>query len=153
MIENHCSAVNHLLIFITKTVGSADNFNTATEGNMNILIVESDPDLGAIWSRHLIRQGHDVTLAQDQQEATDALDEDAFDVIVLDVILARGSSLTVADLVATRQPDIGIVFVTSSSFFSDGSIFNLNPNARAFLQSDTPPEDLTAVIEHYGRVV
>ncbi len=67
------------------------------------------------------------------------------------MVLACGSALAVADLAGYRYPDIRIVFVTSSSFFSDGSIFNLNPNARAFMQADNPPEDLTAVIEHYGK--
>ncbi|WP_371225529.1 response regulator [Roseovarius sp. 2305UL8-3] len=118
---------------------------------MRILIVESDPGLGCIWKNHMVRQGHDVTLAEDQHEASTALETEKYDVVLLDVVLARGSALAVGDLAAERHPDIQIIFVTSTSFFSDGSIFNLNPNACAFLQSDTPPEDLTAVIEHYGK--
>jgi len=118
---------------------------------MRILIVESDPGLGFIWQNHMMRQGHDVVLAEDQHQASKALDEAQFDVILLDIVLARGSALAVADLATQSHPDIRIIFVTSTSFFSDGSIFNLTPNARAFLQADTPPEDLTAVIEHYGK--
>jgi len=118
---------------------------------MRILIVESNAALGSIWLRHMRRQGHDVTLAEDQQMAEAALSVGGFDVIVLDVVLARGSSFAVADLASQLQPDIKIVFVTSTSFFSDGSIFSLTANARAFLQSDTPPEDLTAVVEHFGK--
>ena len=118
---------------------------------MKILIVESDANLGELWQNHMARQGHDVNLARDQQAAEAALNAGDFDIIVLDVMLARGSAFAVADLASFRQPDIQIIFVTSTSFFSDGSIFNLNANARAFLQSDIPPEDLTAVIEHYGQ--
>jgi hypothetical protein len=35
-------------------------------------------------------------------------------------------------------------------FFSDGSIFNLVPNACGFFPAETPPEDLAAIIRHYA---
>lgn len=117
---------------------------------MKILIVESDTALSNVWHDHMGRQGHEVWLAEDQFSASALLKQLEFDIIVLDVVLARGSAFAVADLAALRQPDIQIVFVTSTSFFSDGSIFNFNANARAFLQTDTPPEDLTAMLEHFG---
>ena len=41
-------------------------------------------------------------------------------------------------------------FVTNTTFFSDGSIFAHAQNARAFLQSNTPPEDLAAMVVHYA---
>ncbi len=118
---------------------------------MKVLIVESDPGLGSLWQSHMRRQGHDVFLAEDQHAASKVLDQERFDIIVLDVMLARGSAFAVADLASYRQPDIQIIFVTSTSFFSDGSIFALNANACAFLQSDTPPDDLVAVAEHFAR--
>lgn len=118
---------------------------------MKVLIVESDRALGSLWQNHMLRQGMAVRLAHDQSEAAMALNTGSFDIIVLDVVLTEGSAFAVADLASYRHPDIQIIFVTSTSFFSDGSIFSLNANARAFLQTDTPPEDLTAMIEHFGR--
>lgn len=118
---------------------------------MKILIVESDADLGRLWQAHMTRHGHVVHLAEDQSRAVAALDTVPYDIIILDVVLARGSSFAVADLASYRQPEVQIIFVTSSSFFSDGSIFSLTANACAFLQTDTPPEDLMAVAEHFGR--
>jgi DNA-binding response OmpR family regulator len=118
---------------------------------MKILIVESNSDLGRLWQTHMTRQGHVVYLAEDQDMAAAALDAGPYDIIILDVMLARGSAFAVADLASYRQPEVQIIFVTSSSFFSDGSIFSLTANACAFLQSDTPPEDLVAVAEHFGR--
>jgi len=41
--------------------------------------------------------------------------------------------------------------VTNTSFFSDGSIFQVSNNACAYVQSETPPEDLAAMVEHYAR--
>ena len=117
---------------------------------MKVLIVESEPELGGLWQDHMRRQGMDVRLVRDQAEAALALHAQAFDIIVLDLVLARGSAFAIADLASYRHPETRIIFVTNTSYFSDGSIFSLSANACAFLQSDTPPEDLTAMVQHYG---
>ncbi|MFD0981548.1 hypothetical protein [Tropicimonas aquimaris] len=91
-----------------------------------------------------------VRLVRGQEDAIDVLRLDAVDVIVLDLVLEEGSALAVADFASYKHPDTKVVFVTNTTFFSDGSIFRLAPNACAFLQSQTPPEDLTMMVEHYG---
>ena len=117
---------------------------------MRVLIVESDPNLGWIWKRHVERFSAEVTLVQSQEAAVTHIEREEIDIVVLDLILGRGSSSAVADSCAYRRPDAKIIFVTNTSFFSDGSIFQHIPNACAFLPSRTPPEDLAAVVEHYG---
>ena len=117
---------------------------------MQVLIVESNPDLGGLWQRHLQRMGADVELALDQGAAIHALRMRPFDIIVLDLVLEDGAALAIADFASYRRPDARVIFVTNTSFFSDGSIFNVSSNACAFIQSGTPPEDLAAMVEHYG---
>jgi len=117
---------------------------------MNVLIVESQAELGRLWCRHLERQGAQVQLARTQDAAISAMYDQSFDVIVLDLVLADGSALAVADFAGYRAPDARVIFVTNTTFFSDGSIFAHSRNACAFLQSSTPPEDLAAMVEHYG---
>ncbi|MFO7770722.1 response regulator [Roseovarius gahaiensis] len=119
---------------------------------MNVLIVESSPDLGHVWQRHLERQGITVRLEHGQSGAAAALSAQRFEVIILNLVLNEGSALAVADLASYRHPQTQVIFVTNTSFFSDGSVFALSANARAFVQSDTPPEDLVAMVEHYGRI-
>ncbi len=104
-----------------------------------------------VWQNHLERLGIAVLCAHGQSDAAALLASEAIDVIVLDLVLQDGSALAVADLAGYRQPGARIVFVTSSSFFSDGSIFAHVPNARAFLPSGTAPADLAAMVEHYAR--
>ena len=65
-------------------------------------------------------------------------------------MLANGSALAVSDFASYRRPDARVIFVTNTTFFSDGSIFAHSPNACAFMQSSTPPEDLAAMVEHYA---
>ena len=117
---------------------------------MKILIVESNPELGRLWQRHVERLGMDVVRCESQTSAAAALHTTAFDLIVLNLVLEKGSALAVADLASYRQPDCKVIFVSRSSFFSDGSIFNMCANACAFVPAGTAPEDLAAMAEHYA---
>ena len=120
---------------------------------MKVLIVQSNAQLAQVWQRHLVRQGAEVLVAGQGSTAIAILEEEDFDVIVLDVVLDEGSALTVADVANFRQPDANVIFVTDTTFFSDGSIFSHSSNARAFVEKDTPPQDLAAIVEHYGQGV
>lgn len=117
---------------------------------MRVLIVESNPDLGWVWRRHLERRGSAVTLAHSQSEAVDVLRNQEIDIIVLNLILEDGSAFAIADFASYRCPDTKIIFTTNSSFFSDGSLFQHIPNACAMMPSEMTPDDLTALVEHYG---
>lgn len=117
---------------------------------MRTLIVQSNENLGNLWKRHLTRLGADVTLASTGTRACQMIQCAEFDVIVLDLVLSDKCALSVADLANFRQPEANVVFVTDTTFFSDGSIFNHSANARAFIESTTSPQDLAAIVQHYG---
>ena len=117
---------------------------------MNVLIVESQADLGALWQKHMERQGMEVSLVTGHDDAIAHLTDHAPDIIILDLVLAEGSALAISDFASFRHPDARVIFVTNTSFFSDGSIFAHANNACAYVQSETPPEDLTAMVEHYA---
>lgn len=117
---------------------------------MDVLIVQGNVELGTIWQRHLERQNMRVSRAASQEEAIDFLAENDVQVIVLDLVLKSGAALAVADYANYRQPEAQVIFVTNTSFFSDGSIFAHAANACGFLPSTTPPEDLAAMIEHHA---
>lgn len=117
---------------------------------MNVLIVESETGLAQIWLRHLQRMGMTVRHCRTQNDAMNRLRGWDADVLILNIMLSEGSALAVADYASYRLPDAQIIFVTNTSFFSDGSIFSFAPNACAFVQTATPPEDLAAMVEHYG---
>jgi CheY-like chemotaxis protein len=117
---------------------------------MRVLIVQSNVPLGNIWCRHLERLGADVEIALTGSAAVKMIETTTFDVIVLDLVLGEGSALTVGDVAFFRQPDANLIYVTDTTFFSDGSIFHHSANARAFIESNTPPSDLAAIVQHYG---
>jgi DNA-binding response OmpR family regulator len=117
---------------------------------MTLLIVESNPELSALWRRHVERQGRAVLQAGTQTEAIHVLQTRRVAMVVLDVELADGSALAVADYAAFRHPGLPVLFVTARRFFSDGSIFVHAPNACALMAAGTPPEDLAQMVEHYA---
>ncbi|MEL6376674.1 MAG: response regulator [Pseudomonadota bacterium] len=119
--------------------------------HLNVLIVENNCALAQLWERHLRRGGAEVRLAHTQDNALDMLEAEKADLIIMNVVLRGGSAFSLADNVRLLHPHIPIIYVTNSTFFSDGSIFGLCPNACAYLQTTTPPEDLAAMVEHYGR--
>ena len=118
---------------------------------MNILIVESSPDLGALWQAHLRRGGARVDLAATADQAELLVQEHGYDVVIIDILLSEGSALAIADLVGFRWPEAKVILVTRAGFFSDGSIFNLGINVRAMISHEVPLDDLAAVVEYHGR--
>jgi DNA-binding NtrC family response regulator len=118
---------------------------------MRVLIVQSKTELGTLWARHLERLQATVTVVETGDAALLLLQNETFDVIVLDLVLREGSALTVADFANFNQPRANVVFVTDTPFFSDGSIFSHRANARAFVETGTPPSDLAAIVHHYGN--
>lgn len=117
---------------------------------MDVLIVQSAPQLGLLWQRHLQRCGMSVRVGEGQDDAISQMNIKAPDVIILDLVLTCGSALAVADYANYRCPETQVIFVTNTRFFSDGSIFAHAGNACAFVQTATPPEDLAAMVEHYA---
>ncbi|MDX8351907.1 response regulator [Cognatiyoonia sp. IB215182] len=117
---------------------------------MRVLIVQSNKNLGLLWQQHLERLDAEVTLVNTGEQALNQIEATLFDVIVLDLVLTEGSALTVADFAQFRQPQANVVFVTNTTFFSDGSIFHHSANARAFIQTATPPRDLAEIVHYYG---
>ena len=117
---------------------------------MHVLIVEPNPELGALWGRHLRRMGAEVTLVHNQVAAIDALREHDVQVIVLNLMPEEGSAFAIADYASVSRPEAKVIFVTNTTFFSDGSIFRHVPNAQAFIGASTPPEDLATMVEFWG---
>jgi DNA-binding NtrC family response regulator len=116
-----------------------------------VLIVEAQEKLGLLWQKFLIQQGFDVDLAVNQPEAIEKLQFHSWDVLVIDLVMPNASALAISDFASYKNPDISIIVVSASSFFSDGSIFDILPNARGFMNQPVEPDDLAAVVDHCSK--
>ena len=115
---------------------------------MKVLIVEHNEDLGRIWARFLERQGLDVELAGSQKDAIQKMRFSDYDALVLEIVLPDRGAIAISDYATYHFPNIPIITVTSGSFFSDGSIFDLMPNARGIMRTPFRVDDLAALLEH-----
>ena len=93
---------------------------------MRVLIVESDPNLGWIWKRHVERFSAEVTLVQSQEAAVTHIEREEIDIVVLDLILGGGSAIAVAPIAAPTRRSFSLPTPASS------------PTARSFSTSPTP---------------
>lgn len=131
-------------------LNSSFNFPYFSVSAMKVLIVESECELGLIWQRALERLGVQVVLVTDQATAVQALRDQSFELIILDLVLENGSAFAISDFANYRRPAAQVMFVTNTSFFSDGSIFQHCSNACAYVQSATAPEDIAMMVTHYA---
>ncbi|MEM8788345.1 MAG: hypothetical protein AAGE76_08780 [Pseudomonadota bacterium] len=92
-------------------------------------------------------------LATSPEDALRALALDRYDALVLDPAMEDGGGLPVADFASFRNPDIAILAITRSAFFSEGALFDLIPNARGVLREPVRPDDLAAYMEHFSEKV
>lgn len=115
---------------------------------MRVLIAQHNTELGKLWARFLEREGVSVVLADSQSEALKQLRAQSFDALVLEMVLPDGGAIAIADFAAYRLPDVPVITVNSTSFFSDGSIFELLPNVQSVLQAPVEAEDLAAMVSH-----
>lgn len=118
---------------------------------MKILIVEKDPALGRLWRAHIQRLGAETTLVSKQATALSLLSDDAYNVLIMNLNVAGGDAIALADYASYRRPNMKVIFVTSDSFFSNGSIFEYMANACAMVPETTPPEDLAALVDYHAR--
>jgi DNA-binding response OmpR family regulator len=77
-----------------------------------ILAVEDDKSISKNLSLLLSGEGYSITLASGQKAAIEALDENRFDLLLVDISLPDGSGYAVCT--AAKQYDIPVIFLTAS---------------------------------------
>ena len=82
---------------------------------MRILIVEDEAELGAVIQRHLEGEGHEVTLVGGGIEALEGARREAFELIVLDLMLPGLDGLEVCSRLRSvgRFTNTAIVILTA----------------------------------------
>ena len=115
---------------------------------MRVLIAQQNAELGKLWAGFLEREGVSTTLVTSQGEALMQLRAQEFDALILEMVLPDGGAIAIADFAAYRMPDVPVITVNSSSFFSDGSIFQLMPNVQSVMQAPVEGKDLAAMVSH-----
>lgn len=77
---------------------------TSDQIKKRILVVEDEPELGALYKLLLQKAGYDVQYAADGQKALDFLNTQDFDLVLLDVMLPELDGFQIVENLQ-QQPD------------------------------------------------
>ncbi len=111
-----------------------------------ILLVDDDLMLQKLIARQLEREGFTVHAVGDGEAALTALDEEDYDVVLLDVNLAEASGLDVLKKVRQREVAPEVVMLTSDATLQTG-IEAMRRGAYHYLTKPANPEEMGAVLQ------
>lgn len=86
---------------------------------INVLLVEDDPNLGTITQESLELQGFLVTLAEDGEKAHSLFLKKSFDLCLIDVMLPIKDGFTLAGEIRQINRNVPIIFLTAKSMKED----------------------------------
>jgi DNA-binding response OmpR family regulator len=86
---------------------------------MHILIVEDEPQMAGLLTRGLEEESYQVSVARDGRAALEIAAVQAFDVILLDVMLPRMDGLEVARQLRGREEETPVLMLTARDALGD----------------------------------
>ena len=77
-----------------------------------ILLAEDDEDMRKFLERALQKAGHDVTAFGEGMSAFECVKEDAFDLLLTDIVMPEMDGIELARRAADLDPELKIMFIT-----------------------------------------
>jgi len=87
--------------------------------NKKIILVEDDPNFGAILKDYLMLNDFDVVLAKNGMEGFEKFKKDDYDLCILDVMMPYKDGYTLAKEIREKNKDIPLIFLTAKSMKED----------------------------------
>src|SRR5260221_209450 len=78
-----------------------------------VLVVDDEQSLRKVLAATLQREGYEVEVASDGEEALEALDRDGADVVVTDLVMPKMDGLSLLRKVVAKHPDVPVIVVTA----------------------------------------
>ena len=113
-----------------------------------ILLAEDDDSLRGFLARALERAGYDVTSCADGEEAAAVLDE-AWDLLLTDIVMPGMDGIEVARLAAARHPGLRIMFITGFAAVALAAGDRTPPGARVL----SKPVHLREIVAEVERML
>jgi two-component system response regulator PilR (NtrC family) len=112
--------------------------NSITTANVQILVIDDEPDLRTLYELTLLRAGYQVQAAQSVKDAWLALDERSFDLVITDMRLPDGYGTEIIKGLRERQRAERCVVITAHGS-AQNAVESLKEGAFDYL---TKPVDL-----------
>jgi len=117
---------------------------------IDILLVDDEREFAETLAARLEVRGHRVRVAFGGASALDAIEEQAPDVLILDVLMPGVDGITVLKEVKRRAPLVEVILLTGHSTV-DMAVTGLKAGAFDFVEKPTPFEELLAKLDAANR--
>src|SRR5207248_4930346 len=115
-----------------------------------VLVVDDEQSLRKVLAATLQREGYEVTVCGDGEEAISALERDGADVVVTDLVMPRMDGLTLLRKVVARHPDVPVIVVTAHGRIQS-AVEAMKAGAFDFLAKPFDHGELKAIISKAAR--
>src|SRR5256714_292507 len=115
-----------------------------------VLVVDDEQSLRKILAATLQREGYEVEVASDGEEALAALDRDGADVVVTDLVMPKMDGLSLLRKVVASHPDVPVIVVTAHGRV-DSAVEAMKAGAFDFVTKPFEHSDLKAIIAKAAR--
>jgi DNA-binding NtrC family response regulator len=115
-----------------------------------VLVVDDEQSLRKVLAATLQREGYEVTVCANGEEALAALDRDGADVVVTDLVMPKMDGLTLLRKVVARHPDVPVIVVTAHGRI-DSAVEAMKAGAFDFLAKPFDHADLKGLIAKASR--
>ena len=115
-----------------------------------ILVVEDDPDISALVELHLTDTGFDVGLEANGQSGLDRALGQAFDLVILDIMLPGVDGLEICRRLRTEKPGLPILMLTARTTELD-RVLGLEMGADDYLTKPFSVRELVARVKAIFR--
>jgi len=113
----------------------------------NILIVDDDPRMCDSLKALLSAQGYGLKTSNSVKEAREYLDNDTFDLVLLDIVMGEENGFTVMDHIISQSLDTLTIFITGHAA-TETAIEALRKGAYDFLKKPFEPTELLKTVEN-----
>ncbi|WP_455200274.1 response regulator [Kaarinaea lacus] len=117
--------------------------------NINVLVVDDDPDIRELLNDYLSEHGYDVTQAEDGPTTRQQLEKQLPNVVLLDIGLPGEDGLSIARYLREHH-DIGIIIVSGAGETVD-RIVGLEIGADDYVSKPFDPRELRARLKNVAR--
>jgi two-component system, NtrC family, response regulator AtoC len=115
-----------------------------------VLVVDDEQSLRKVLAATLQREGYEVSVCADGEEAIAALERDGADVVVTDLVMPKMDGLTLLRKVVARHPDVPVIVVTAHGRI-DSAVEAMKAGAFDFLAKPFDHADLKGIIAKASR--
>ncbi|HKA90231.1 MAG TPA: EAL domain-containing protein [Haliangiales bacterium] len=122
-----------------------------TAAKARVLVVDDDRQSLRLCSSVLAAAGYQVTTAEDGERASRILADEAFDVVLSDIVMPGLDGLRLLEQVRRRDVDLPVILMTSSPDL-DGAIRAVEWGALRYLLKPVPLETLERTVAEAARL-